>query len=109
MDNNFWKPFLTLFGIGAAISLARSLKSKKNIGEIVSEIIISGFLATGAAIVQIFYPTVSFVVIAGIASLLAILGVSFLSDKLESIINAAISKYTPTPKDTPKDDNGPKL
>jgi diacylglycerol kinase len=93
---NFWKTFFTLFGIGAAISVAKSLKSKKGISEVVSEIIISGFFATGAAIVYIFYPTIPFIVVVGIASILTILGVNFFSTQIEKVID----RYLPVKKDS---------
>ena len=84
--DNFWKLFITLFGIGAAISFAKSLKSKKNWREIVSEMIITGFLAVGAATALIVWPNLNMIVIAGLASLLASLGVAFVSNKLEDLL-----------------------
>ena len=105
MDNNFLKPFLTLFGIGAAISLAKSMRSKKPVREVISEMIISGFLATGAALVMLFYPTTNFLIIAGAASLLTILGVAFFSDKIERYID----KFLPAKTPVKEEDSGPKL
>ena len=90
---NFWKLFATLFGIGAAVSFAKSLKSKKPWREVVSELIISGLFATGAATVYIFYPTVPFIAVVGIASLLTILGINFFSEKLEKGLQLAADKY----------------
>ncbi len=91
--DNFWKIFMTLFGIGAAISFAKSLKSKKTWREIVSEMIITGFLSVGAGIVYIFFPSVPMIAIVGVASLGAILGVAFLSEKLEGILQASVDKF----------------
>lgn len=91
--DNFWKIFATLFGIGAAVSFAKSLKSKKPWREVLSEIIITGIFATGAGAVYIFYPTVPFIAVVGVASLLTILGVNFFSDKLEKGLQMAADKY----------------
>lgn len=95
MDGQFWKLFATLFGIGAAISFAKSLKLKSNRTwkEIVSEMIISGFLAVSAATIYIFYPAVNMAAVAGVAALLAILGVAFLSEKIEKGLQMAADKY----------------
>lgn len=102
MDNNFLKPLLTLFGIGAAVSLARSLKSKKDWREVISEMIISGFFATGAAAIMIYFPTVPFIAVAAVASLGTILGVTFFA----AVVERALDKYLPK-KEDPVD--GPKL
>lgn len=89
MDNNFLKPFITLFGIGAAITLAKSLKSKKPLKEVIAECIIGGAVSVGASTIYIFYPTVPFIAVAGLGCIAAILGVAFLSDLVED----AIDKY----------------
>lgn len=93
MDSQFWKVVATLFGIGAAISFAKSLKSKKHWREIVSEMIISGFLAVGAGVLYIWFPTLNFIAVAAAASILAILGVAFLSEKIENGLQMAADKY----------------
>lgn len=100
MDNNFLKPFLTLFGIGAAVSVARSLKSKKPWNEVISEMIISGFFATGAAAITIYFPEVPFLAVCGVAALATILGVAFFSAGLERVMDKYLSK---------KEEDGPKL
>lgn len=93
MDGQFWKAFATLFGIGVAISFAKSLKSKKKWQEIVSEAIISGFLAISAAIIYVWYPTLPLIAVVGIAAVLAVLGTAFLGDKIEEVIDACIDKF----------------
>lgn len=99
MDNQFWKALVTLFGIGAAISLAKSLKVKKRWQEIISDMIISGFLATGAAMIIVWMPQVPFIAVAGIAAILAVLGTAFLGEKIEEAIDASIDKFLRKPKD----------
>lgn len=86
--DNFWKPFLTLFGIGAMVSLAKSLKSKKPWSEVFSELIIQGFFATGAGVVYIFYPTVPFLAVAAVAAIGATIGVALVSDELQKVIES---------------------
>ncbi len=90
MDNNFWKPFLALFSIGAILGLARSLKlkSKKTAGELIAECIISGGAATGAGLLYVFYPTVPFVAVMGLGAIIAVLGVNFFSHKIENAIDS---------------------
>lgn len=91
--DGFWKLFTTLFGIGAAVSFAKSIKTKKPWQEIVSEMIITGFLATTAGLIYVFYPTVNFAAIAGGAALLSVLGVAFLGDKIEKAIDKGTEKF----------------
>lgn len=93
---NFWKLFTTLFGIGAAISFAKSLKSKKKWQEMVSEMIITGFLATVAGLVYLAFPDAPIVAVAGGAALLAILGTAFLGEKIEVAIDRATNKFIGT-------------
>lgn len=95
----FWKLFSTLFGIGAAISIAKSIRSKKSWQEVVSELIISGFLSVGAAITYIIFPTVPFISVVAVGSILAILGVAFLGDKIEVALDKATDKFL-TKKDS---------
>lgn len=87
--DNFWKSFLTLFGIGAAVSFAKSLKGKNDWKVVVSEMIISGIFSVGSAAVLIVVPTASPIAVVGVGSLLAVLGINFGSE----IIERALDKY----------------
>lgn len=91
--DNFYKLFITLFGIGAAVSFAKSLKSKKPLKEVLGEIIITGVFAVGAASVLVFYPSTPFIAVAGIAALGTVLGINFFSDKLERVFDKLADKY----------------
>jgi len=93
MDGQFWKVIGTLFGIGVAISFAKAMKSKKNWREMVSEMVISGFLAMSAGAVYIIWPEVNLIAVMAVASMLAILGVAFISEKLEKGLQMAADKY----------------
>ena len=88
--DNFWKPFFTLFGIGAAVSFAKSLKSKKPWQEVVSEMIITGFFSVGAGATLVFFPTVPAIAVVGVGSLLAVLGVAFGSEVIERLLDKYI-------------------
>ena len=88
--DNFWKPFLTLFGIGAAVSFAKSLQTKKTWKEIVSEMIITGFFSVGSAAVMIFWPQLPWLAVVGVGSLLAVLGVAFGSELIERLLDKYI-------------------
>lgn len=91
--DNFYKLFITLFGIGAAVSFAKSLKSKKPWREVLSELIITGIFAVGAASVLVFYPNTPFIAVAGLAALGTILGINFFSDKLEKVFDKIADKF----------------
>lgn len=92
MDNAFWKLFTTLFGIGAMISYAKSLKLRKPLKEVISDCIISGFLSTGAALLYVYYPTLPVIAIAGGGALLAVLGVHFFSEKIEAAVDRLLPR-----------------
>lgn len=93
MDGQFWKIISTLFGIGVAISFAKSLKSKKKWQEVVSEMIISGFVAVSAGVTLFIWPQAPTIAVVGLAAILAILGVAFISEKLEKGLQMAADKY----------------
>ena len=91
--DNFWKMFATLFSIGAAITFAKSLKSKKKLKETVAECIIGGAAACSASSILLFYPTAPFIAVAGVGIIITLLGVAFFSDKLEDAIDRSIDKF----------------
>lgn len=93
MDSQFWKVIGTLFGIGVAISFAKSLRCKKNWREVVSEMIISGFVAMSAGVTLFIWPNASLVAVMAAAAILAILGVAFISEKIEKGLEMAAEKY----------------
>lgn len=93
MDSQFWKALGTLFGIGVAISLAKSLKSRKRWQEVVSDSIISGALAMGAAALLLWRPDLPLLAVVGVAAVLAALGAAFLGEKIEKAIDASIDKF----------------
>jgi uncharacterized membrane protein YeiB len=90
---NFWKLFSTLFGSGVAISFAKSLRSKKRWQEVLSEMIITGFLATCAGLIYLQFPNAPIIAIAAAAAMLAILGTAFLGEKIETAIDRSIDKF----------------
>lgn len=90
---SFWKLFGTLFGIGAAVSFAKSLKSRRPWREVVSEMIITGFLATIAGLIYLYNPETNIAAITGAAAFLAVLGTAFLGEKIEKAMDAGIEKF----------------
>lgn len=95
MDGQFWKIFATLFGIGAAVSLAKSLKSKKPMNEVISELILTGIFSLVAGAIYLVYPAAPVIAVVGIGSLLAVLGVTFFADKLEKVLDRYLPPKTP--------------
>lgn len=93
MDNQFFKILGTLFGIGAAVAFAKGIKSKKNWREIVSEMIVTGALAISAGLIFIVWPGVNPLAVMAGGALLAVLGVAFVSEKIERGLALAADKY----------------
>lgn len=92
MGDNFLKEFLTLFGIGAIVAWAKGIKSKKSFAEIVSDMIITGVFSIGATTIMILFPTVSPIAVIGLGAMGSVLGVAFVSQKIEDYVNKLTGK-----------------
>lgn len=93
MDNNVWKPVSALLGIGAAVALAKGLKSKKPAKEVIAEMIITSIFALGAYSILVVWPEVPVMAVIGVGAVLASLGVAFFSAKIELAIDKAIERF----------------
>lgn len=91
--DNFWKIFATLFGIGAAVAFAKSLKMKQTWKETFAEMIITGMTALGAALILIFYPNTPLIAVVGLGAILSVIGVQILSKKVEEYLDKAADKF----------------